>query len=119
MQDSDFFHWWRECSLAFQSVETAPELLLVQQKQSVLMGFEFCAFCLRHPIPFTRQNLLTLATNYPEQWMAGQHMEHIAACDVILKEQPGSRCFLSWHDAHVPRGAGDVHQGFTQGGGGI
>ena len=117
MQDSDFFCWWRESSRVFQSVTSSSELQYVLQHQSVLMGFEFFAFCLRHPIPFTRQNLIALTTNYPEQRLADYQLERIAACDLVLKEQPGNRYFSSWDDDSLQQGAppATLRQGFTQG----
>ncbi|MBJ3816984.1 transcriptional regulator SdiA [Shimwellia pseudoproteus] len=118
MQDSDFFCWWRESSLTFQSVAASADLQRVLQHQSMLMGFDYFSFCLRHPIPFTRPNLMALTTNYPEPWLAAYQMEDITACDLVLKEQPGSRYFSSW-EAITPLSNSAqspvLHQGYTQG----
>jgi LuxR family transcriptional regulator len=85
MKDSDFFTWRRDCFLRFQELTCADEVYQELQRQTQALEFDYYALCVRHPVPFTRQDLVQ--TTYPKQWMAQYQSANYFAIDPVLKPE--------------------------------
>ncbi len=97
MWGDNFFSWRREMTTAFQSIESSAELYQLLQRQICNMGFDYYAFCVRHPVPFTRPKF-TVKSTYPLRWIEHYRAENYSAIDPLLMHQNVECGFLVWDD---------------------
>ncbi|EHT7959336.1 hypothetical protein KYJ24_003630 [Salmonella enterica] len=53
MQENDFFTWRRAMLLRFQEMAAAEDVYTELQYQTQRLEFDYYALCVRHPVPFT------------------------------------------------------------------
>lgn len=97
MRDCDFFSWRREILNVFQSISQASEITSTLHQQSQLLEFDYFAFCVRHPVPFTRPKTTVMST-YPQAWLDHYQAENYFAVDPVLQPVNFMRGYLPWDD---------------------
>lgn len=97
MPDCDFFSWRREALDAFQSITEACEVTTRVHRYTQSLEFDYFAFCVRHPVPFTRPKT-SVISSYPQAWLEHYQAENYFAIDPVLKPVNFMRGFLPWND---------------------
>lgn len=97
MPERDFFSWRRKTLAAFQSITQACEITTTLHQQTQALEFDYFAFCVRHPVPFTRPKTSVIST-YPQAWLDRYRAENYFAVDPVLRPENFMRGFLPWND---------------------
>lgn len=97
MRDCDFFSWRREALNTFQSITQASEVTTSIQQQTQALEFDYFAFCVRHPVPFTRPKMSVQST-YPQAWLEHYQAENYFSIDPVLRPANFMRGYLPWND---------------------
>ncbi|MCT4714417.1 transcriptional regulator SdiA [Enterobacteriaceae bacterium H18W14] len=97
MPDCDFFSWRRETLNTFQSITEACEITTTIHQHTQSLEFDYFAFCVRHPVPFTRPKT-TVISSYPQAWLDHYQAENYFAIDPVLKPINFMRGYLPWND---------------------
>ncbi|MEL4014714.1 transcriptional regulator SdiA [Dryocola clanedunensis] len=97
MRDCDFFSWRREILAIFQSMTDASDITTTLHQQTQRLEFDYFAFCVRHPVPFTRPKTSVIST-YPQAWLEHYQKENYFAIDPVLQPMNFMRGFLPWND---------------------
>lgn len=90
MTTDNYFVWRAETAKAFQALTEVVQLKALLQKQIVALGFDFFAFFVQQPVPFTRPRFFLFST-YPESWILHYERHNYYAVDPVLRlcQQPG------------------------------
>ncbi len=97
MPDCDFLSWRREALNIFQSITQTEEITTALHQQTQSLEFDYFAFCVRHPVPFTRPKTSVIST-YPPAWLEHYYAENYFAIDPVLKPVNFMRGYLPWND---------------------
>jgi len=97
MRDCDFFSWRREILRTFQSINETSEITSTIHQQTQQLEFDYFAFCVRHPVPFTRPKTSVIST-YPQPWLQHYQAENYLAVDPVLQPVNFMRGYLPWSD---------------------
>lgn len=97
MPDCDFLSWRREALNIFQSITQTEEITTALHQQTQSLEFDYFAFCVRHPVPFTRPKTSVIST-YPSAWLEHYYAENYFAIDPVLKPVNFMRGYLPWND---------------------
>ncbi|RKQ38277.1 transcriptional regulator SdiA [Enterobacter sp. R1(2018)] len=97
MPDCDFLSWRREALNIFQSITQTEEITTALHQQTQWLEFDYFAFCVRHPVPFTRPKTSVIST-YPPAWLEHYYAENYFAIDPVLKPVNFMRGYLPWND---------------------
>ncbi|QMI05538.1 transcriptional regulator SdiA [Citrobacter sp. RHB25-C09] len=98
MQETDFFTWRRATLRRFQEMAATEDVYTELQNQTQLLGFDYYALCVRHPVPFTRPKI-SVHTTYPQAWVAQYQAENFFAIDPVLKPENFIQGHLPWNEA--------------------
>jgi LuxR family transcriptional regulator len=97
MPECDFFSWRRETLNTFQSIAQASEITTEIHQQTQALEFDYFAFCVRHPVPFTRPKT-SVISSYPQAWLEHYQAENYFAIDPVLRPVNFMRGYLPWND---------------------
>lgn len=97
MRGNDFFGWRRAITLEFQCASTADQVYAILQRQTDALEYDWFAFCVRHPVPFTRPRV-SLQTTYPDAWRDHYQAQNYFAIDPVLKPENYLNGHLPWSD---------------------
>ncbi|QGY28699.1 transcriptional regulator SdiA [Pantoea cypripedii] len=106
MTTDNYFVWRGETEIQFQTVTAVMQLKSLIQKHVETLGFDYFAFLIQHPVPFTRPRIF-LFSSYPENWVSRYESENYYAVDpvLLLCQRPGHG--VEWtHDLFI--GAGNL-----------
>jgi len=84
MTPENYFSWRTEMQFAFSQVVSKADITRTIEQQMSHLGFDFYAFFIRHPVPFTRPKTFFF-TNYPQNWVEYYLQEDFAQLDPVLK----------------------------------
>lgn len=90
MTTDNYFVWRGEMENEFMALTEAAQLKSLLQQQIEKLGFDYFAFLVQHPVPFTRPRLFLFST-YPESWVKRYESENYYAVDpvLLLCQRPG------------------------------
>ncbi|WP_058911177.1 transcriptional regulator SdiA [Entomohabitans teleogrylli] len=97
MQGSNFFTWRQEMAVIFNGIDDAGQIFAAMRHETELLDFDYFAFCIRQPIPFTRPRL-TVHTTYPAAWREVYQAENYFAIDPVMQPCNAFRGLLAWND---------------------
>lgn len=75
MTGDNYFVWRGETENEFQALTEVMQLERLLQNHIEASGFDFFAFLVQHPVPFTRPRLF-LFSIYPESWVRDYESEN-------------------------------------------
>lgn len=90
MSTEDYFVWRNETEEKFQALTLSSELKTLLQQFTESLGFDYFAFLIQHPVPFTRPRI-HLHSTYPSKWIKQYEMNNYYAVDPVLEQcqRPG------------------------------
>ena len=90
MSTENYFAWRSEVKKQFQAVTLSSELKTLLQHFTESLGFDYFAFLIQHPVPFTRPRI-HLHSTYPRLWVKRYEKQNYYAVDPVLTlcQQPG------------------------------
>ncbi len=106
MTNDNYFAWRIKAENEFQSLTVASQLKTVIQHYTESLGFDYFAFLIQHPVPFTRPRI-HLHSTYPKLWIKRYEQQNYFAVDpvLLLCQRPGRG--IEW-TADLFTGAGDL-----------
>ncbi|WP_034913938.1 transcriptional regulator SdiA [Erwinia sp. 9145] len=120
MTAEDYFSWRNEMRFSFHHAQNGADVIYLIEQQIQMLGFEYYALYIRHPIPFTRPRIF-IYSNYPKKWVRIYQKEKFAEKDPVIRHclMPGK--ILLWNDDLVSEGQGvfeaakkhGIHSGFS------
>lgn len=90
MSTGNYFAWRSEVKDQFQALTVCSELKPLLQQFTESSGFDYFAFLIQHPVPFTRPRI-HLHSTYPELWVKRYEKQNYYAVDPVLAmcQRPG------------------------------
>ncbi|WP_313652418.1 transcriptional regulator SdiA [Pantoea sp.] len=90
MSTENYFAWRSEVKKQFQALTLSSELKTLLQHFTESLGFDYFAFLIQHPVPFTRPQI-HLHSTYPGLWVKRYEKQNYYAVDPVLTfcQQPG------------------------------
>jgi len=90
MSIENYFAWRGEVKQQFQALTASSELKTLLQRLTESLGFDYYAFLIQHPVPFTRPRI-HLHSTYPKLWVKHYEAQNYYAIDPVLKlcQRPG------------------------------
>jgi len=106
MTTDNYFVWRGETEIEFQALTEVQQLKTQLQRHVHALGFDFFAFMVQHPVPFTRPRAFLFST-YPESWVKHYESRHYHTIDpvLLLCQHPGRG--VEW-TADLFTGAGNL-----------
>lgn len=110
--DDNFACWLDEHTLALMSVQSEDEFFQALSAAALSLGFEFCAYGMRMPLPLTNRKVIML-NNYSSDWQQRYATEGYLAVDptvahgirsvlpLIWSEEVFKHCLPMWEDARA------------------
>ncbi|MGK3140911.1 transcriptional regulator SdiA [Pantoea sp. C2G6] len=86
----NYFAWRGEVKQQFQALTALSELKALLQRLTESLGFDYYAFLIQHPVPFTRPRIHLYST-YPKLWVKHYVAHNYYAVDPVLQlcQRPG------------------------------
>jgi len=90
MKTDNYFVWRGETENEFQALTEVRQLKSLLQQHIEALGFDYFAFLVQHPVPFTRPRVFLFST-YPERWVKHYESQNYYAVDpvLLLCQRPG------------------------------
>ncbi|AVV37311.1 MULTISPECIES: transcriptional regulator SdiA [Pantoea] len=90
MSTENYFAWRSEVKEKFQALTASFELKTLLQQFTESLGFDYFAFLIQHPVPFTRPRI-HLHSTYPKLWVKRYEKQNYYAVDPVLTlcQRPG------------------------------
>jgi LuxR family transcriptional regulator len=90
MSTENYFVWRRETEEKFQALTLSSELKTLLQQFTEALGFDYFAFLIQHPVPFSRPRI-HLHSTYPAYWVKHYEANNYYAVDPVLErcQRPG------------------------------
>nr|7R3I_A Chain A, PROSS optimized variant of RhlR with 61 mutations [Pseudomonas aeruginosa PAO1]7R3I_B Chain B, PROSS optimized variant of RhlR with 61 mutations [Pseudomonas aeruginosa PAO1] len=95
--DGGFLDWWEDLRSEMQSITDSQEVFAVLEKEVRRLGFDYYAYCVRHPIPFTRPRIFMFG-NYPPAWQEHYQAQNYFAIDPTIRHCLRSGNHIVWSD---------------------
>lgn len=98
MRNTNFFSWRREVMSQFSAMNEASNVWHLLTEETQLMGFDYFALCIRHPVPFTRPKLTVYSTyskDWQEEYISGNYFE----IDPVLRPENYQLGYLPWSES--------------------
>nr|WP_024967680.1 transcriptional regulator SdiA [Pantoea sp. IMH] len=104
MASDNYFCWRNEMESALLPLTEPAQVMAVVEQQTAKLGFDFYAFYIRHPVPFTRPKVF-IKTNYPSKWLKTYEKEQYEKIDPVITycQTPGKQ--LLWNDEIAREGS--------------
>lgn len=106
MTTDNYFVWHGETEKQFQALTEALQLKTLLQRQTETLGFDYYAFLIQHPVPFTRPRFF-LYSSYPDAWIKRYEAQNYYAVDPVLALCQRSGYGVEW-TRDLFTGAGDL-----------
>lgn len=84
MTSDTYFSWRTEMQFAFSQAIGVADITQIIEQQMRRLEFDFYAFFIRHPVPFTRPKSFFF-TNYPQNWIDYYLQKDFMQRDPVLK----------------------------------
>ena len=83
MSFENYFAWRSEVKEKFQALTASSELKTLLQQFTESLGFDYFAFLIQHPVPFTRRRI-HLHRTYTKLWVKRYEKQNYYAVDKVL-----------------------------------
>jgi LuxR family transcriptional regulator len=97
MSDSRTIDWQQARLEAVTLASTETEFLAILSATATELGFEYCAFGMRLPLPFSNPKIVML-NNYPQAWQQRYAEQNYLAVDPTVTNAASSLKPMVWSD---------------------
>lgn len=91
-------HWWNDLRMEILKQQEAPQIFARLEQEVQQLGFDYYAYGVRHPTPFTRPRT-EIYGSYPKDWLERYHLQNYAAIDPSILNGLRSTQMVVWDDA--------------------
>lgn len=89
--------WKEDLVHVLQTVECEQEMFTLAAELAHRLGFDYCSYVLRTPVPLTRPKSV-IYSNYPSAWQTMYQAKRYLDVDPLVQRAIGSLCPVLWSD---------------------
>lgn len=93
---SEFIRWWVDYRNEMFATRTIDEALSVVSYQASRLGFDYFAFAIKQPVPFTKP-LTTVRGSYPQPWLDRYHSQNYGMADPAINTSLKTSRVVIWN----------------------
>lgn len=97
-KENDLIRWWNRLRIEMLKQQKGTQVFALLEREVLQLGFEYYAYGVRHPTPFTRPKT-EIYGSYPDRWLEHYAAQNYAAVDPSILNGLRSTKMVLWNDA--------------------